>query len=107
MGDIVDAVKQFPNTETVPGKLTGRINGDVEVNVLAGQLCEDILGGASTPRSVQPGGKGEAQCGLRFLPNMVVMVKDCATVDKTSDLPNTLAGRSGRIQSLRPGESVA
>jgi len=114
--DIVDAVKQFPNTETVPGKLTegikaiasdGRINGDVEVNVLAGQLCEDILGGASTPRSVQPGGKGEAQCGLRFLPNMVVMVKDCATVDKTSDLPNTLAGRSGRIQSLRPGESVA
>merc|ERR1719209_1168760 len=84
-----------------------RRNGDMEAKLLAGQLCEDILGGASAPLSTLDGEKEETKCRLRFLPNMVVMVKDCATVDKTSDLPNRLAGCSGRIQSLRLGDSMA
>ena len=108
---IFDAATQLPRKETVPGNMTQekvksaaneeRTNGDMEAKVLAGQLCEDILGGASTPLSASAGQQEETKCRLRFLPNMVVMVKDCATVDQTSDMPNKLAGCSGRIQSLR------
>lgn len=108
---IFDAATQLPRKETVPEDMTQeemklaatveRRNGDMEAKLLAGQLCEDILGGASTPLSALDGEKEETKCRLRFLPNMVVMVKDCATVDQTSDMPNKLAGCSGRIQSLR------
>jgi len=115
--DIFDAATQLSKKETVPENITQevfrlsakgeRTNGDVEAKVLAGQLCEDILGDASKPLSALAGEKEENKCRLRFLPNMVVMVKDCATVDQTSDMPNKLAGCFGRIQSLSPGESVA
>jgi len=116
--DIFDAATQLSKKETVPENMTQevfklsateeRTNGNVGAKVLAGQLCEDILGGASsTPLSALAGEREESNSRLRFLPNMVVMVKDCARVDLTSDLPNKLAGCSGRIQSLRPGESVA
>ena len=91
--DVVDATKQLSKKETVLEEKTKeaksseeRTNGDGEAKVLAGQLCEDILGGASTPLSARSGEKEETKCGLRFLPNMVVMVKDCATVDETSGL---------------------
>merc|ERR1712013_895086 len=44
---------------------------------------------------------------LRFLPHMMVMVKDSAMSNETPGSPNKLAGCSGRILSLRHGESVA
>ena len=86
-----DAAKQLPEKETVHENMTQemksaateeRTTGDVEANVLAGQLCEDILGGSSALAAE----KEEAQSRLRFLPNMVVMVKDSSTVDAISGL---------------------
>lgn len=44
---------------------------------------------------------------LRFLPHMMVMVKDSAMSNESLGSPNKLAGCSGRILSLRHGESLA
>ena len=87
--DIVDLSQQFKRNESVLEKKANeakstkeRTNVDMEAKALVGQLCEGILGDAIAAN--QPGEKEETKCGLRFLPNMVVMVKDSATVDETS-----------------------
>merc|ERR1712083_309502 len=92
-----------------------RTKCEMDSKVVASQMCEDILGGRASKQILDSSTNsseglfltGEKQCELRFLPNMVVMVKDDAKVDATSDVPNKLAGCSGRIQSLRHGGNLA
>ena len=69
-----------------------RTKCEMDPKVVAGQMCEDILGGRASKQILDSSTNsseglfltGEKQCELRFLPNMVVMVKDGAKVDATS-----------------------
>ena len=69
-----------------------RTKCEMDLKVVAGQMCEDILGGRASKQILDSSTNsseglfltGEKQCELRFLPNMVVMVKDGAKVDATS-----------------------
>ena len=69
-----------------------RTECEIDPKVMAGQMCEDILGGRASKQILDSSTNsseglfltGEKQCELRFLPNMVVMVKDGAKVDATS-----------------------
>merc|ERR1719430_2754057 len=107
LGSLLPINREVDTNEDDPrGGRESNLNGN-EIN--AGQEnCDAALENTSqTISSGESNTSADSANRLRFLPHMMVMVKDSAMSCETPGSPNKLAGCSGRILSLRHGESLA